>query len=351
MKFSFKKFLSLVLAISIFSFNVFTINATYNEILEKNGIQITKSKYSKTIKTESSTQTTIDQSSLKLLKNKSKEKNLSLYEQNVIILQELGFSDITISTMTPSDIENLFQNAIEITTETIYMKSNPDGTTSIISEANCMNAIETKNNTVATTAGSNDGWGNYPSDDGYMRLTISSEYLNPSSMNNEKGWYYFHTWYEWLSVPSHRMKDAISIAAPNFTWDTFNADGAYCSTMYYRHTDINGYDGRVDANLKTTQDLTVASNGIYYEWYMPLSATGVDMYYIQFYIRARARVSFFESPQSVGVYTKYVHTYATLDLEPTFSWTLVDQIGVSLNPHIVIKSNDYYFNIAHSYTP
>ena len=348
-----KSIFALILVCSIFSLNFLSVGAAYQEYLQANGIEVTKTKYVTIVEQNNIINRTMSESSLKSLKNALSKQTLTKHEQNIEIMRTLGFEEKTIEGMTAESIDSLFEDAVSLETQTIYMKANADGTTSIVSEEECLTAVEARNtaaSTAAATTSDNDGWGNWTSEDGYLRMTISSAYIDPASMNGQKGWYNFHTWYEWLIVPNYRLTDAMSIAAPACTWDTLNADNAYYSSAYYVARDINGNSSSFDEPSKTTQDLTVTAEGIYYEWDMPLNG-GNTITYIQFYVLARARVTDFSSPKQVGIYIRYVHTYPILTTNPSFQWSSTGEIGVALDFNLQVASNDYFFNLSHEYNP
>lgn len=249
--------------------------------------------------------------------------------------------------MAPEAIDLMIEDAASFQIQVVYMKANEDGTTSVISEEECLAAVEAQQDAIAT--GGNDGWGNWTSSDGYMRMTISAVYIDPASMNGQKGWYYFHTWYEWLFRPKNRLTDAISIAAPECSWDTTNADNAFYSSRSCRTT-ANNYHNQ----SKTTEDLVVEKNGAYYSWIMPSDWVFEPYEYIQYYFRARARITYPDySTVSVNVYSKYVHTYPwfSLGIDISFGWGNSSGIGVSLSPNVDVRDNSYYFNILHEYKP
>ena len=346
-----------MLVCCVFSLNFLSIGASYNEFLSENGIEVTKTKYVTTIKRTDVIESTMSESALKSLKRNLEKQTLTEHEKNVEILRTLGYHEETIAGMAPEDIDLMMEDAVSFQIQVVYMKANEDGTTSVISEEDCLSAMEAQQNASATASGDNDGWGNWTSSDGYLRMTVSSVYIDPSSMNGQKGWYYFHTWYEWLIMPKQRKTDAMSIAVPACTWDTLNATDAYSSSKYYTAIDPNGNQVTSEIARKTLQDLTVASSGVYYTWKLDENHyhDGVAVYkltYTQIYIRARARITQYNISTAVGTYLRYVHTYSALDITPSFGWNLVTgEIGVSLNTQFASHSNDYYFNLIYDYTP
>ncbi|MBP3554635.1 MAG: hypothetical protein J6K63_03240 [Clostridia bacterium] len=363
-----KSILSLVLICSLFSFNIFIVNASYNEALAAQGIEITNTKYSKTVKTEMSTKITMSESNLSSLKKDLGKKNLTKYEQNVAILKELGFEDITISHMIPEDVEKMFDDSLSVSTTTTYIKANADGIASTISEQECLtalnelHALKTTNQETSVQSANNDGWDSFTSDDGYMRITVSSNYIDPSTINNQKGYYTYHVWYEWLIVPNYRLIDGISISSPVISWDTENMIGSHYSSMGYDITDINGNSAHVPTQPKTTTDLTVdESIGVYYTWNLPDNGSNT-VNYIQIYMRTRGIITQFNQGTAVELYTTYVHTYPYLDLNPeldmTFGWEFTDEdvtfgaaAHLTLNPQFRVSSTQYKFYTRYIYNP
>ncbi len=347
----FKSLFAVILICSIFSFNIVSVGAAYQEYLIANGIEISKTKYVTTVKQNNVITRTIKKSALIDLKKELAKQALTEHEQNVEIMKTIGFDEKTIEGMTAENIDSLFKDVVSFETHTVYMKANTDGTTSVISEEECLAVTEGKNtaSSVATTSGNNDGWGAWTSEDGYMRMTISCAYIDPSSMNGQKGWYYFHAWYEWLIMPNYRIRDAMSIAVPTCSWDTLNAPGAYVSTMYYNFINANG--DASTATVTSPEEMVVAVNGVYSVWDLP-DDIGLLVTYMQYYMRARARVTQFNEATSITAFLRYSHTYYVISATPTFSWDLTSgKIGVSVNANLNIHENAYCHNVNYTYTP
>lgn len=356
-----KSIFALILVCSIFSLNFLSVGAAYQEYLQANGIEVTKTKYVTIVEQNNIINRTMSESSLKSLKNALSKQTLTKHEQNIEIMRTLGFEEKTIEGMTAESIDSLFEDAVSLETQTIYMKANADGTTSIVSEEECLTAVEARNtaaSTAAATTSDNDGWGNWTSEDGYLRMTISCAYIDPASMNGQKGWYYFHTWYEWLIVPNYRLTDGMALAVPGCSWDTLGAYDAYYSSMYYNAVDVNGNSASFDATPKTTQDLTVTpGTGVYYEWKMPEDGSN-EITYIQFYAHARGQMMLPDQTMAVTAYISYVHTYAWFSLNPTlnanFGWTTEGiAAGIYLNLELTqgLASNEYHYNLHFQYSP
>lgn len=356
-----KSIFALILVCSIFSLNFLSVGAAYQEYLQANGIEVTKTKYVTIVEQNNIINRTMSESSLKSLKNALSKQTLTKHEQNIEIMRTLGFEEKTIEGMTAESIDSLFEDAVSLETRTIYMKANADGTTSVVSEEECLTAVEARNtaaSTAAATSSDNDGWGNWTSEDGYLRMTISSVYIDPASMNGQKGWYNFHTWYEWLIVPNYRLTDGMAIAVPNCAWDTFNAPNAYYSSMYYNATDINGNSASFDATPKTTEDLTITENvGVYYSWDMPEDGSN-EITYIQFYARARGQVALPDQTNGMIAYISYVHTYRWIFIEPSveavFGWDtngLAAGFYLKLEGTLGLRANEYHYNLHFQYSP
>ena len=357
----FKSLFAFLLICSIFSLNLFSVGAVYQKYLDANGIEITKTKYVTTVEQNNVIRRTISESSMKSLKNSLSKQALSQHEQNIEIMKTLGFEEKTIEGMTAESIDLLFEDVVSFETQTVYMIVKEDGSTSIIGEDECLAATEAYNaavSTAATTSSDNDGWGNWTDENGALRMTISCAYIDPASMNGQKGWYYFHTWYEWLIVPNYRLTDGMAIAVPGCSWDTWGAYDAYYSSMYYNATDINGNNASYDATPKTTDDLTITPDtGVYYSWKMSEDGSNT-ITYIQFYIHARGQMLYPEQSMGVTAYISYVHTYAWLSINPTLEANLgwgnngvTGGIYLKLNPTIGLRANEFHYNLHFQYNP
>lgn len=348
----FKSLFAFILICSIFSLNLFSVGAVYQKYLDANGIEITKTKYVTTVEQNNVIRRTINESSMKSLKNSLSKQALSQHEQNIEIMKTLGFEEKTIEGMTTENIDQLFEDVVSLETQTVYMIVKEDGSTSIIGEDECLAATEAYNaavSTAATTSSDNDGWGNWTDENGALRMTISCAYIDPASMNGQKGWYDFHAWYEWLILPNFREKDAMSIAVPTCSWDTLNAPGAYSSTMFYNFINANG--DASTATVTTPEDFVVAVNGVYSVWDLP-NDNAMLVNYIQCYIHARARVTQFNEATSITAYLRYSHTYYIISVTPSFGWDLTSgKIGVSVNSNINVHENAFYYNVNYTYTP
>ena len=345
-----KCFLVLSLICCLLVVNILSVSASYNEALKANGIEIIKTKYVTTIKQDHVIQRTMSESALKSLKNNLNKQGLTEHEKNVEILRSLGHKEETIAGMCVEDIDYMIADAASFQTQVVYMKVNADGSTTVISEEECLAAVELHNIAAGVAESPNDGWGNWTSSDGYMRMTISCVYADPSSMNGEIGWYNFHAWYEWLIMPNYRQTDAMSIAVPTCSWDTLNAPNAYSATMYYRTINGNGDTGTY--NRTTPKSMVVAINGVYCTWDLPKDMGLETTLYMQYYMRARARITQFTIPTSVTAYLRYSHTYTEFSVEPSFGWDISSgKVGVSLVPKLGIKANDFYYNVNYTYTP
>lgn len=325
------------------SLNIIAIDREY-----PNKIEISDTEYTTISRQNNVTSYFMNTFNLKKLRNVLNENGLSEKTQNIKILKQIGFHEKTINGMSDSEIDAILQNAISIRTDIAYLKVNDDGVSVIVSEEECMNAVQQYNNYVSTS--SNDNWENW-TDGEYMRMTISCVYLEPSASSDEKGWYNFHTWYEWLTMPNNRLVDAMSIAAPICIWPAKNSAGAdYYSSMYYQVIDANGNSLIFNAPIKTDTDLSVESGGFYYTWDLPNNDTDLKVNYIQIYMRGKARDPKEDNPHMLTVHVKYVHTKKVLSSTPVFAWTTTDKFGVYLNKTTMNKTN-YYFESSFIYTP
>ncbi len=360
-----KSILSLVLICSLFSFNIFIVNASYNEALAAQGIEIINTKYSKTVKTEMSTKITMSESNLSSLKKDLGKKNLTKYEQNVAILKELGFSEQALNTMDDLAISSMFENALSIQTDSTYMKVGEDGTTIVVSENDYLATLEQNNSKAATN---NDGWDTYTSNDGYMRMTVSSEYIDPAAMNGELGYYYIHVWYEWLTPPKeiHRKVDGLGISAPRLTWRPMTEAGAFYSSMGYVIDDDGTFVER-STTPKNLEDFNLTpSVGIYYTWELPDDEGSFfnkdEVAYIQLYVRAKGRILNPELMNDFPLYISYTHVYPEFEMETDLQLSFAWEAGTSgpeatagayltFDPEITDQFRNYNFYTAVSYNP
>ena len=268
-----------------------------------------------------------------------KEEKLSK-EEYKSILKSVGYSETIINSFSDEDIELLFENVINIETQVGYFKVNSTGEVYVISEEKCMNEVN-------SISSNNDGWEANTSDDGYMRMTISCAYLEPSSQNNEKGWYMFYTWYEWLIIPKNRLNDALSVASSSFDW---LKSSDWLTKMYYNATDANGNSFSFDGPTKTIDDLTVEREGFYYTRELPLNDGNFNITYIQIFSQAKCRIFNYNIYQPVTVHVKYVHAKKALSGNAKYEWANTGKIGVKLD-NILVSKTDYYFYTDFSYNP
>ncbi len=97
--------------------------------------------------------------------------------------------------------------------------------------------------------------------------------------------------------------------------------------------------------------MVVAVNGVYSVWDLP-DDIGLLVTYMQYYMRARARVTQFNEATSITAFLRYSHTYYVISATPTFSWDLTSgKIGVSVNANLNIHENAYCHNVNYTYTP
>lgn len=196
-----------MLVCCVFSLNFLSIGASYNEFLSENGIEVTKTKYVTTVKRTDVIESTMSESALKSLKRNLDKQALTEHEKNVEILRTLGYHEETLAGMAPEEIDLMMEDAVSFQIQVVYMKANEDGTTSVISEEECLTAMETQQNAIATAEGDNDGWGNWTSSDGYLRMTISSNYIDPSSMNGQRDGIISTLGMSGMIIPNHKYTD------------------------------------------------------------------------------------------------------------------------------------------------
>lgn len=350
-----KSLSALMLVCCVFSLNFLSIGASYNEFLSENGIEVTKTKYVTTVKRTNVTESTMSESALKSLKRNLEKQTLTEHEKNVEILRTLGYHEETIAGMAPEDIDLMMEDAVSFQIQVVYMKANEDGTTSVISEEDCLSAMEAQQNAIATASSDNDGW-NATTFDGCMRITVSSVYIDPNTMNGQKGWYAFHSWYEWLVPDSNRYTDVMSIGTTACMWSDNEND--YSSNLYYKLRDINGNVSDYNDRIAGFQNDSISGLGIAYKRDMPKdSGKNSPVTYIQFYVRGKGRVPNSSVENNFNVYSRYNHTQKTVsfDINVSYNWeyhadgsldsysvvSIIPKSGLTVTPYTTMNATMY----------
>ena len=254
------------------------------------------------------------------------------------LLLKLGYANKELDAIGDKEIYNTLKNATKVTVIESYVKVSSDGKTNLIDKDTCFQKVMKLNlqstSTYATLA-SNNASNIDDSTDGYMKIITQATYIS-------KGYYTLSGSFTRLTMPSSRMKDSISIAAPNCAWTSGTGD--LYSSYYYNMFKHDG-TARPEDTTQTYSGVghvTVASTGIYAQYNLPdnydmeqfISYGRVtDMSY---YIRGKARVSNYTMPTAFNVFSRYEHVWSSLGVQPSFSWTVE---GISANVDITLVNN------------
>ena len=312
---------------------------------------------------------------------KSAMSKTDMYKE---IYQELGYSNEEIDKIGIEEINLIMESSIAITVTQQYLSIDEDGNQVVLSKEECLaaaNAVNAKREselqkrflqvqsnqfsgqeeasvtegTVTDGNDDNDAWA-IDDTNGYIKITTRSDYINPSTVNGQQGWYNFSATYEWLAAPSQAYTDAFSIYAAGCAWSAGSTD--IYSKMSYNYYDLDVYNGETEENYgyneqeRYTQDRTVQSTGVYYTYSVPESYSYLDVYIglyfshqisnLTYYIRAKARVSNYTVPQSFNVYSRYEHLTKSFNVSVSFDWSIGSWPGVSVTPTVGNNHTAYY---------
>lgn len=247
---------------------------------------------------------------------------INTHEQNVAMLRDLGFAEDILERLDTNAINQIFENALSIDTQVYYLKSNENGDTQLVTEADCIAAVEESKIALLSNGGSD---AEYP--DEYMRVTLTRTYLDPSSQNGEKGWYMLYTWYDWMTIPNKRLIDAFSVASSDFNWDT---SSQYYTEMGYNATDIN--DRSYHFEVQDYNDLYLKDDGYYYTWQLP-EDNERDQFVItscNLYSHVKCRIKNPNVTHDIVIYVKYIHSHPLTGSVDNldYTWTNSSFIGV-----------------------
>ena len=267
------------------------------------------------------------------------------------ILIALGLGENTVERLSRSEILSMFADNIEITVEIRYVKVSEDGTETILSREEClgqaaivesqrMEYIESKissfmsgyaesSDSEGGSRGSiNDGYD--ISSDSYVEIISISTYIDPTTMAGENGWYDFKGIFNWLSTPSDRYTDALSLYASGFIWSTNALD--YRST--FTRTLLLVSNVRIPPITTTTTTIpksgterVMQSGGVYFSWDLPKDFQYLDfdglilLQYkdFSFTIDGRARVTNYNSGYAFNLHTRYIHLKDSI-ISPSLGW-------------------------------
>lgn len=179
------------------------------------------------------------------------------------------------------------------------------------------------------------------SSDGYMKLTIG--YLG----NSDTATYVFGGMAEWLSMPSKRSEDAVSLQCSLLSWrnDEYSAEVEYDEEIYSavnNSTTTEHKDYYLDPN-----SVQVPEGGFYFTHRLPADCVSSTywMKYSNYTITINGGGVLTQPTvtKNFNVYMNYSHTTKSL-LDISLSWSF-GPIGVSLNENLFTEGTDYSHQI------
>jgi len=300
----------------------------------------------------------IAKSDLSNFKNDLMNRGYLSSEANNIILLALGYDAEDLCSIGQGEIDIVTSEASEIVTSESYVKVSSDGTILEMPKSLCLEEVssysskkaatqfdQTVENTLAVSI-NNNGY-NDESIGGWMRIITSASYISD-------GWYYISGTYRWLSMPYYRMIDAMSLFASYCAWSQNNSD--YYSVFTHKYYNYFGVS-RTVIESKTTQDRVLNQEGVYYKWDLPpdtfdyANGNVYSVYYMNFYVRGKCRVSNYSNPIAFNVFTRYEHTYSFINIQPSFTWRTGSWPGVGINFNLAAGSEPYYSLCYVDYSP
>lgn len=263
-------------------------------------------------------------------------------KKSKVILKNLGYSDDEVDAIGDNKIYDKIKDATTIKVAIDYLMVDANGETYPVDEKTCLNESYKINHPDETISSySNYAYNTNYSPDGYMKITTESIYLN-------SGYYILTSTYTWLTMPSYRMIDAISLAAPDVAFTTLSGDQySYCTYKYKLAA-----TGSTIYTETGSGSVVPASSGLYatYDLMDDLYSTGPvrTVTYMSFVVSARARVKLYTSPQVFSVFSQYEHVYSSFNIQPGFSWY---PLGISASINAFNNKTSYYGSNYTSYTP
>lgn len=303
----------------------------------------------------------ISEVSLKRYRDVLAKQSSSESEINREILESLGVDTAAIP---PEEIDYLMSQAADITVSESYVQVDQNGNMVELSEAECMQKVadeqlhraeiaqEHSSDPISYSVKSNDGFNDETSSDEYMRIWTIASYVRPGS-SGEKGWYDVAAAFDWLLVPNYRMTDAMSLYADGCAWSQNSSD--YYSYFNYKERFVTT-GGTQYSNYQTitNNDKVLQPTGVYYTYDLPNDSGNVYSYRyseFSFYMRGRCRVSDYTNPRAFNIYSKYEHVYSSLNIQPSFSWSISDPFGISADVSFTNDATSYYSMCYIAYDP
>ena len=244
----------------------------------------------------------INQQDLAQLKQRlatdDEEAKAELYAE---IFHCLGYSDAVVSNLGTDWIDDIMEEAVDITVSVQYIKSYANGTQEAMNKDECLRAAADLSPVNAAI--------------GYMEITNTVVRLSEGV-----GWYQLYGMFTWLSTPSykHRHTDTIALYVNNVTWpsdqaafysymtyDTITTDSSYLSA----HPPI--YDSvRID---KAGSEKAIGEGLLCYDWDLPgdkysfYTAETTTCKNFFFFVTGKAQLRL-PTQVSFNLFTRYTHT-------------------------------------------
>lgn len=264
---------------------------------------------------------------------KTKLGSASNSEKNDKLLKLLDLSDNNISGFGGQDeVDKMLKNADNIDVEYKYIKTDSEGSTTVIDKDEYESGIKAKSMKANGDYpdGTNDGK-NVEYEDDYMEIVTLAVYVHPGD-DGQKGWYNFTSEFIWQTVPCYTENDGCSLYVDDSVVSWNQDKSTARSALYYQAEDgltgkrtsyttwKNGYDDNV----------TVTSQGISAVWDLP-DAYAYSIPYISISIFGSARVQDFNSSRQFDVWSKYEHTYPIVTYGVSFGWTTGSTPGITVS--------------------
>jgi len=184
-----------------------------------------------------------------------------------------------------------------------------------------------------------------------MQIATIVTYLRPGN-SGDIGRYIVSATFDWLIEPSYRMIDAMSIFVDDCSWSQNESD-YYSYFSYYEYI----MDGNTTYKSFNNTNEVIKADDFFYEYDLPGVGPFVDDYSsfiytdLYFYMRGKMRLRYYDFRSSFSVFTKYEHTYSSISVQPSFSWTVGEMPGVSADVSLVNGSTPYHSHCTVEYDP
>ncbi len=343
----------------------------------------------------------INQQKLEFMKNHLDTDKISKEELYTEVFRGLGYSDEEINAIGMEEISYIMETSIEITMNEQYVMVDEEGNCEVVSKEECLSEAEkinlenkvqrknqlevasqsiispiqneqfsSKNNTMVAATASNDSLNSEIK--GAMKITTRSDYIKPSTINNEKGWYNFSSTFVWLTTPDKSWTDAFSLYAVGCAWSQGTSDiySRMTYTEVYKYWPNIGSSPKITKTPKTvekyTKDRKVQSEGVYYTYELPQKTTNMGFIPLPpiwwssetsfenliFYIRAKARVSNQNANYNFNVFSRYEHLTKDFSVNKAFVWRVGSSFpGVTVTTKVETNHTAYESYNYTSYNP